>query len=124
MAEPGNSKIVVPEPGTGQLGGHFSPAARDRIDVFLKSFISFEPTLALLYSNTGGRGPGSWSMQAVSSDIVDELAHLYSGFGTVVCYELDGIRVLVPQLAHIEELDKGMLEFSGDRLIAGCMEPG
>ncbi|MDP6095870.1 MAG: hypothetical protein QGG67_07785 [Gammaproteobacteria bacterium] len=37
-------------------------------------------------------------------------------------------KVVVPepetgQLAHIEELDTGMLEFSGDRLIAGQLVP-
>ena len=123
MADPGSSKVVVPEPETGQLDGHFSPAARERIDTFLASFVSFKPTLALLYGDAGGSESGSWSMQVVSPDIVDELAHIYSGFGAVVCYKLDGMRVLVPQLAHIEELDTGMLEFSGDRLIAGQLVP-
>lgn len=118
MTETGDSDVVVPEPETGKLGGHFSPSARERVDSFLESFKSFQPTLALLYGNAGGAESGSWSMQAVSSDVVDELAQMYSGFGAVVCYELDGIRVLVPQLSHIEELDKGVLEFSGDRLIA------
>lgn len=124
MTGPGSGEVVVPEPEIGRLGGHFSHAARERIDAYLASFVSFEPTLALLYGDSGGTESGSWSMQAVSSDIVDELAHSYSGFGAVVCYELDGVRVLVPQLAHIEELDKCVLEFSGDRLIADITESG
>jgi hypothetical protein len=41
---------------------------------------------------------------------------MYAGFGGIVCYDLDGIRVVVPQLAHIAELESGELEFSGDRI--------
>jgi len=53
---------------------------------------------------------------ALDSNTVAELVKMYAGFGSVVCYELDGIRVVIPQLAHIAELESGVLEFVGDRI--------
>ncbi len=110
-------------PEIGQLRGHFTLRARQRVEAFLNSMASIKPTLALLYSNSGGTQPGTWSMQAVSDAIVQEHAHMHAGFGAVVLYELDGIRVLVPQLNHIAELDQGVLDFQGDRLVATLAAP-
>lgn len=97
-----------------ELGGRFTPEARKRIEDYLHSFVSFEPTLGLLYS--AASGSGSWSLTAYSQSMVEELARMYGKFGAVVCYDLDNIRVVVPQLAHIDELDGGTLDFIGDRL--------
>jgi hypothetical protein len=41
---------------------------------------------------------------------------MYARFSAVVCYELDGFRVMVPQMSHIAELDEGVLEFVHNRL--------
>ena len=41
---------------------------------------------------------------------------MYGSFGAVVCYDIDGVSVIVPQIAHIEQLDSGILDFVGDRL--------
>jgi len=100
------------------LGAVFSPPARQRVTEFLQSFVSFEPTLGLLYGAipTEGAGKGSWSMTALGAQTVEELATMYAKFGSVVCYDIDGIRVIIPQLAHIEELESGVLEFDGDRI--------
>ena len=102
----------------GSLGAIFSPSARQRVTEFLQSFVSFEPTLGLLYGAipSEGAGKGSWSMTALGPQTVEELATMYAKFGSVVCYEIDGIRVVIPQLAHIEELESGVLEFAGDRI--------
>jgi hypothetical protein len=96
------------------LAGHFSPAAHEHIKKYAQSFVSFEPVLGLLYSNVEGRG--SWSLAAFGQATVDEMVRMYSKFGAVVCYQIDGIRFIVPQLAHIEELDSGMFDFVGERL--------
>jgi hypothetical protein len=100
------------------LGARFSPQGRERINEFLRSFVSFEATLGLLYGTTSPdeSGRGSWSMTAYGPQTVDDLVKMYAGFGAIVCYDLDGIRVVVPQLAHIAELESGELEFSGDRI--------
>ena len=100
------------------LGAKFSPPARARITGYLESFESFRPTLGLLYGaiSPDGSGKGSWSVAALDSNTVAELVKMYAGFGSVVCYELDGIRVVIPQLAHIAELESGVLEFVGDRI--------
>ena len=100
------------------LGATLSPEARDRIIKFLNSFVSFEPTLGLLYGaeSQDGSGKGSWSITAFGSQTVAEMVEMYSGFGSVVCYDLDGIHVVIPQLAHIGELESGVLEFVEDRI--------
>ena len=100
------------------LGATFSPSARERITRYLQSFESFEPTLGLLYGaiSRDGSGKGSWSIAALDSNTVADLVSMYEGFGSVVCYELDGIRVVIPQLAHIDELESGVLDFVGDRI--------
>ena len=100
------------------LGATFSPEARDRIISFLNSFVSFKPTLGLLYSaaSQGGSGKGSWSITAFGPQTVAEMVEMYTGFGSVVRYDLDGIRVVIPQLAHIAELESGVLEFVEDRI--------
>ena len=110
--EPNRKVEVAP------LGATFSPSARERITSYLQSFESFEPTLGLLYGAVApdGSGKGSWSLAALDSSTVAELVKMYAGFGAVVCYELDGIRVVIPQLAHIAELESGVLEFVGDRI--------
>ena len=100
------------------LGATFSPQARERVNNFLHSFKSFKPTLGLLYGALlpDDSGKGSWSMTALGPYTVEEMVRMYAGFGSVVCYELDGIRVVIPQLAHIGELESGLLEFVGDRI--------
>lgn len=108
------SDVVEPQPRVVDLGAKFAPAARQRIESYLQSFVSFEPTLGLLYSDVVD--PPSWSMAALGKATVDELIKMYSGFGAVVCYNIDGLSVVVPQLGHIDQLDSGQLDFVGDRL--------
>ena len=109
-----NSEVIEPQPRVVDLGAKFSPAARERIESYLRSFVSFEPTLGLLYSDISK--PASWSLVALGKTTVDELVKLYGSFGAVVCYDIDGISVIIPQMAHIEQLDSGTLDFVGDRL--------
>ncbi len=109
-----NSDVVEPQPRVVDLGASFAPAARERIDAYLQSFVSFEPVLGLLYSDAGASP--SWSLIAFARTTVNELVKMYSGFGAVVCYDIDGVAVIVPQIAHIEQLDSGTLDFVGDRL--------
>ncbi|MBT8422175.1 MAG: hypothetical protein HKN56_06205 [Gammaproteobacteria bacterium] len=106
--------VIERQPRVVDLGGRFTPAARERINDYLHSFVSFEPQLGLLYSEVGGQP--SWSLAALGKATVDELVTMYSSFGAVVCYDIDGISAVVPQLAHIEMLDSGTLDFVGDRL--------
>ena len=96
------------------LGGRFAPAARERINEYLQSFVSFKPVLGLLYSDVSGHG--SWSIAAFGQQTVDELVKMYGSFGAAVCYDIDGFRAVVPQVAHIDELDSGLLDFTGNRL--------
>lgn len=100
------------------LGARLSPAARQQIVEFLQSFESFEPTLGLLYGGLepDGSVAGSWSLTAYGPETVTDLIQMYAGFSAVVCYELEGIKVVVPQLAHIGELKSGQLEFVAGRL--------
>jgi hypothetical protein len=102
-----------------KLKGTFAPSTKQRITKFLKSFSSFEPTLGLLYGDLEGKvaGKASWSITALGPRTVDDMIELYGSFGAVVCYELDGLRVVVPQTAHIAELDGGVLEFKSTRLL-------
>ena len=102
----------------GELAGRFTEAARLRIQDWLAGFRSFKPVLTLLYGNAAGAEAGSWSMQAISEEMARDIALMYAGFGSIVCYKLDGFQVVVPQLAHIAELNRGELSFSGNRLIA------
>ncbi len=101
------------------LKGKFSPAAKQRIADFLASIRSFEPTLGLLYGDVAGvvAGRPSWSITAFAPATVAEMTDMYASFGAVVTYDLDGFRVLVPQMAHIGELDGGVLDFKDNRLI-------
>ena len=122
MAEAGITAVEQPEPEVGQLAGRFSPQARRRVQDYLASFRSFDPVLVLLYGNSNGTEPGTWSMQAISTDMLCEMSRMYASFGGIVCYELDGVRVVVPQLAHIAELNRGVLSFSGNRLVATLVE--
>jgi hypothetical protein len=108
------SEAVERQPRVVDLGARFTPAARERIENYLHSFVSFDPTLGLLYSDL--EEPPSWSLVALGQTTVDELVKMYGSFGAVVCYDIDGVAVVVPQLAHIELLDSGSLDFSGDRL--------
>ena len=99
------------------LGASFTPEARQRISDYLHSFVSFEPTLCLLYSHKSVNGSnGSWSVAAYGSQTVNEMVEMYAGFGSIVLYDLDGLDVLVPQLAHIADLESGTLGFVGDRI--------
>jgi hypothetical protein len=112
------TNISIEHVEVAPLGARFSRQGRERISEFLRSFVSFEATLGLLYGTTSldESGQGSWSMTAYGPQTVDDLVKMYAGFGAIVCYDLDGIRVVVPQLAHIAELESGELEFSGDRI--------
>jgi hypothetical protein len=98
-----------------ELGGRFAPQARERIQQYLQSFVSFEPVLGLLYSDVSGQG--SWSMAAFAQQTVDELTKMYGSFGAAVCYNIDGLQAVIPQVAHIDELDSGVLDFAGNRLV-------
>jgi hypothetical protein len=106
------------KPQVARLKGRFTPEAKQRITQFLQSFESFRPTLALLYGDIYGQiaGRPSWSMTAYGPRTVADMVEMYATFGSVVLYELDGFQVIVPQLAHIAELDGGTLEFAGDRI--------
>ncbi len=110
-----DSEVVERQPRVVDLGAKFTPAARERIEKYLLSFVSFEPILGLLYSNLDEQP--SWSLVALGQATVDELVKMYGSFGAVVCYDIDGVAIVVPQLAHIELLDSGTLDFSGDRLL-------
>jgi hypothetical protein len=109
----------MPDEAT-KLKSTFSPSTKQRISKFLESFKSFEPTLGLLYGDLEGQvaGKASWSITALGPRTVDDMVELYGSFAAVVCYELDGFRVIVPQTAHLAELDGGVLEFRQNRLIA------
>lgn len=107
------SAIPLP-PQIAQLRGRFTPAAKQRVQEYLDSFRSFEPTLGLLYGNVGVEP--SWSLTAFAPATVDDMMEMYGSFGAVVCYELDGFRVLVPQMSHIGQLDDGELDFTDNRL--------
>ena len=97
----------------------FAPQARERVNKFLQSFESFEPTLGLLYGDIqpNGSGQGSWSLVAYDPQTVNDMISMYAGFGSIVCFDLDGIDVVIPQIARVGELESGMLDFDGDRLI-------
>ena len=95
--------VIERQPRVVDLGARFAPAARERISDYLQSFVSFDPVLGLLYSDVEGQP--SWSMAALGKATVDELVTMYSSFGAVVCYAIDGISVVIPQLALIEMLD-------------------
>ena len=99
-----------------QLDTRFTDQARDRINEFLGSFESFEPTLGLLYGDVQAESKGSWSMVAYGRQTVDDIVEMYAAFGSVVCYDLDGIHAVIPQIAHIDELETAELEYVGGRL--------
>jgi hypothetical protein len=104
-------------PAAVKLDAQFSAAAKQRIEKFLQSFVSFKPTLGLLYGEVPvDGGPGSWSIAAFDPLIVADTVAMYTDFGATVCYEIDGITAFIPQLAHISELEGRELSFSGDRL--------
>ena len=103
---------------TVRLDTRFTPEARERIVKFMQSFVSFKPVLGLLYGDVpaDGSAKGTWSIAALGQQTVDDLIEMYAGFGAVICYDIDDIQVIVPQIGHINELETGVLEFSGDRL--------
>jgi hypothetical protein len=103
---------------TVRLDTKFTPEARERIVKFMQSFVSFKPVLGLLYGDVpaDGAAKGTWSIAALGQQTVDDLIDMYAGFGAVICYDIDDIQVVVPQIGHINELEAGVLEFSGDRL--------
>ena len=47
-----------------------------------------------------------------------ELAEMFASFGAEVCYELDGLPVIVSQIGHLDQLDAGVLELRDNRLWA------
>lgn len=109
-----DAEMTERQPRVVDLGARFTPEARERIDTYRRSFVSFEPRLGLLYSDAGDEP--SWSLAAFGEETVRELVDMYGSFGAVVCYDIDGVDVIVPQLAHIELLDSGTLHFVGDRI--------
>ena len=116
-AEITEEKTILPQ--SAPLKGKFTPAAKQRITDFLAGIRSFEPTLCLLYGDVQGvvAGRPSWSITAFAPATVAEMTEMYASFGAVVSYELDGFRVVVPQMAHIAELDTGTLDFKDNRLV-------
>jgi hypothetical protein len=102
-------------PRTESLGARFTAAAREHIEHYLHSFVSFEPVGGLLYSTANGEG--SWSVAAFGQATVDELVEMYGRFGAVVYYDIDGILLVIPQLAHIEQLDSGVLDIADGRIV-------
>ena len=106
-------------PAIATLKGRFAPAARERIQSYLASFRSFEPTLGLLYGDLAGAVAGgpSWSIAAFGPQTVADMVRMYAGFGAVVCYEFDGIRILVPQMGHLSKIEGAELDFRGSRLV-------
>ena len=110
---------------TVRLDTRFTPEARERIVKFMQSFVSFKPVLGLLYGDVpaDGAAKGTWSIEALGQQTVDDLIEMYAGFGAVICYDIDDIQVVVPQIGHINELESGVLEFSGDRLRLIPSEP-
>lgn len=108
----------TPQPEVARLKARFTPEAKQRISDFLDSIETYEPTLGLLYGDLNGQvaGEASWSITAFDPLTVDDTVAMYAGFGAVVCYELDGFRVMVPQMSHIAKLDKGEFEFVDNRL--------
>lgn len=115
MKAAASARSDEPAARVAELAGRFTPAARQRIRDYLDSFVSFEPMLGLLYSTANGRA--SWSLVAFAKPTVDELVRMYGQFGAVVCYDIDGFRAVVPQVAHVDSLDAGMLDFVGNRLV-------
>ncbi len=107
--------VVERQPRVVDLGARFTPAAREHIAAYLESFVSFEPILGLLYSDVGGSG--SWSLAALGKATVDDMSSMYSRFGAVIWYDIDGVRVVVPQLAHIDTLDSGTLDLVDGRIV-------
>ena len=101
-----------------QLDTRFTDKARERIKEFIASFESFEPSLGLLYGEVDASGMGSWSLVAYGKQTVDDIVEMYAAFGSVVCYDLDGIQAVIPQIAHIDKLESAELEFIGGRLRA------
>jgi hypothetical protein len=108
----------VPKQKCGSLKAKFSPAAKQRITEYLQSFESFEPTLGLLYGDMEGgvAGSPSWSMTAFDPRTVNDTIEMYASFDAVVSYELDGFKVIIPQMARVKELDKGILDFVANRI--------
>lgn len=101
-----------------RLEAIFAPDAHDKIQTYLRSFVSFEPTLGLLYGaeTAPGAGDGSWSIAALDQATVNEMIEMYANFGAVICYDISGIRVVIPQIAHIDKLETGRLDFVDNRL--------
>ncbi|MGI9290359.1 MAG: hypothetical protein ACR2QG_03670 [Gammaproteobacteria bacterium] len=105
-------------PEIGSLNGKFTPAAKTRINEYQSSFETFEPTLGLLYGDIEGvvTGKPSWSLAAFDSRSANDTIEMYSSFGAVVLYELDGFTFLIPQISHIKELNSRKIEFVNNRL--------
>ena len=110
--------LEVPTQESASLKARFTPEAKQRIGEFLDSIETYQPTLGLLYGDLDGNvaGEPSWSIVAFDPLTVESTVEMYAGFGAAVCYEMDGFRVMVPQMAHISKLDGGVFEFVGNRL--------
>jgi len=93
-------------------------SARQTIQQFLDSFVSFEPTLGLLFGEVSPSddASGSWSLCAYDSQTAGELIESYERFGASVCFDLDGFRVLIPQLARVPLLRGVELDLVENRI--------
>jgi hypothetical protein len=101
-----------------KLGARFSKAAREHVENCLGAISGYAPTLGLLYGvdpNLAG-GAGSWSAVALADETVADLTTTYGKFGARVCYELDGLPVVIAQIGHLKQLDSGVLELRDNRL--------
>ena len=110
--------VSDPTPELRRLGARLTPAARQHIDATLGAIGSFVPTLGLLYGNNhvAADTAGSWSVIAYSDENVQELVDFYGQFGAAVCFELDGYKVVVPQIGHLQQFESGVLDMRDNRL--------
>jgi hypothetical protein len=101
-----------------KLGGRFSPPAREFVEARLALIKSYVPTVGLLYGVDPAleEGRGSWSVAAYAQETVADLVNFYGRFGAKVCFELDGMRVVIAQIGHLKQLDSGLLELRHNRL--------
>ena len=107
-----------PTPELRRLGAQLTPTAREHIDANLDAIRSFVPTLGLLYGNNhaAADSAGSWSVIAYSDENVQELVDFYGQFGAAVCFELDGYKVVVPQIGQLQQLESGLVDMRDNRL--------
>ena len=101
-----------------KLGAQYESDARQQVETFLNGITMYTPTLGLLYgiSPDDSNSEGSWSLIAYGDKNVAELTATYERFGAAVCFDLDGIPTVIPQIGHARKLQSGVLEFKNNRL--------